>query len=86
MTADDFLRLCEPNENYPREKPGSRRNRIRRMYDAYRAAYTAPTLLKLCYLAHDQNWSRRAAILQAAKDRDAGRPMIEVAELMEKKS
>jgi predicted lipid-binding transport protein (Tim44 family) len=77
MTADEFLHHISKDIGY-RDKGKARLNRARQHYAMYVKAYRAATLEELLHVYHT-DW---AAARAAARDRDEGRPMVSVPELL----
>lgn len=84
MSPEEFLKLIDPNYD-SRASAGARLRHIRLCYEKYRRAYTSVSLEDLCWQAHAVRYTYWPGLLQAAQDRDAGRPMIEIPELLEVK-
>lgn len=79
MTAEEFLFYI--NKYYQGgDKGKARLNRQRRLYAAYVAAYREPSLEKLISMYFERPTMN--AVRAACRDRDAGRPMVDVPELL----
>lgn len=79
MDAEEFLGYVG-QAYYYRDKGTARLNRARRHYKAYASAYCAKSMAELVGLGFDR--VTRLTVLKAAEDRDAGRPMVSVPELL----
>jgi hypothetical protein len=81
MTVEEFLAHCDLVRHH-QDKGKARLNRARRAYAVYILAYKEKSLYGLITLARLYRGSEDQAVSQAAKDRDAGRPICFVPELM----
>lgn len=79
MTAEEFLEYIDATKYY-RDKGKSRMNRARANYVEYVKAYREQSLRKLVFQGRLTTYLD--AVLKACEDRDMGRPMAQVPELL----
>lgn len=82
MTTEEFLQYIGAAAQY-RDKGKAKINRARWAYAAYVKAYREQSLVKLLAVyGMSHALTDRLAVRKAAEDRDAGKPMAIVSELL----